>query len=150
MIISTDLLSQLGVEINFNTQRIIWEGVEIPMKEKHMVSNLQNATAIYYQNIETTILKQAEARQTQILDADYSALDLNDYARMETHLSNEQQAKLICLLQSYLKLFWGGLGVLNVPPGHLELRPLNKDEKPYHTRPFPILKCYEGTTKKET
>jgi hypothetical protein len=105
MIISTDLLSQLGVEINFNTQRIIWEGVEIPMKEKHMVSNLQNATAIYYQNIETTILKQAEARQTQILDADYSALDLNDYARMETHLSNEQQAKLICLLQSYLKLF---------------------------------------------
>jgi hypothetical protein len=69
---------------------------------------------------------------------------------MGTHLSNEQQAKLICLLQKYPKLFRGGLlGVLNVPPVHLELRPLNKDEKPYHARFFSITKCYEDTTKKE-
>jgi hypothetical protein len=32
---------------------------------------------------------------------------------------------------------------------HLELRPLNKDERPYHARPFPIPKCYKETTKKE-
>ena len=41
------------------------------------------------------------------------------------------------------------LGVLKVPPLHLELRPLNEDEKPYHAQPFPVLKCYEETTKKE-
>jgi hypothetical protein len=70
MINCTDLLSELGVEINFNTQRIIWEGVGIPMKEKHVISELQNATAIYYQSIEAT---EAEARQTQILDTDYNA-----------------------------------------------------------------------------
>jgi hypothetical protein len=145
----TDLLSELGVEINFNTQRIIWEGVEIPKKEKHIISDVQNATAIYYQSIETSVLKEAEARQKRILDADYSALDLNDYAHMETHLSTDQQAKLICSLQKYPKLFRGGLGVLSVPPVHLELRPLNKDEKPYHARPFPIPKCYEDTTKTE-
>jgi hypothetical protein len=69
MIIGTDLLSELGIEIKFNTQSIIWEGVEIPMKEKHIIPNLQNATVIYYQSIETTVLKEAEARQTQILDA---------------------------------------------------------------------------------
>jgi hypothetical protein len=46
-------------------------------------------------------------------------------------------------------LFKGGLGVLKVPPVHLELRALNMDEKPYHARPFPIPKCYEDTTKKE-
>jgi hypothetical protein len=149
MIIGTDLLSELGVEINFNTQRIIWEGVEIPMKEKHIISNLQNATAIFYQSIKTSVLKEAEARQKQILDAEYSALDLNDYAHMETQLSNEQLAKLIYSLQKYPKLFRGGLGVLNVPPVHLELWPFNKDERPYHARPFPIPKCYEDTTKKE-
>jgi hypothetical protein len=122
MIIGTDILSELGIEINSNTQRIIWEGVEIPMKEKHIISDLQNATAIYYQSIETTVIKEAEARQTQIPDADYSALDLNDYAHMETHLrSHEQQAKLICLLQKYPKLFRGGLGVHNVHPVHLAL-----------------------------
>jgi hypothetical protein len=63
MIIGADLLSELGVEIHFSTQRIIWEGIEIPMKDKHIISNLQNATAIYYQSIEPTVLQEAEARQ---------------------------------------------------------------------------------------
>jgi hypothetical protein len=142
MIIGADLLSELWIKLNFGTQRIIWEGIEIPVKDKHIISDLQNATAIYYQSIEPTILQEAEARQKRILDADYSALDLDDYAHMETHLSKEQQAKLICSIQKYPKLFQGGLGILNVPSLHLELRPLNKDEKPYHARPFPILKCY--------
>jgi Reverse transcriptase (RNA-dependent DNA polymerase) len=149
MIIGADLLSELGIEINFSTQRIIWEGIEIPMKGKHIISDLQNATTIYYQSIEPMVLKEAEARQKRILDADYSALDLDTHAHMETHLSKEQHAKLICSLQKYPKLFRGGLGVLNVPPVHLELRPLNIDEKPYHARPFLIPKCYEDTTKKE-
>jgi hypothetical protein len=63
MIIGTDLLSELGFEINFNTQRIVGEGVKIPMKEKHIICNLQNTTAIYYQSFKTTVLKEAEARQ---------------------------------------------------------------------------------------
>jgi hypothetical protein len=68
---------------------------------------------------------------------------------METHLRTEQQEKLVCSLRKYPKLFRGGLGVLNVPPVHLEFRPLNRDEKPYHARPFPALECYEDTTKRE-
>ena len=52
MIIGADLLSELGIEINFNTQRIIWEGIEIPMKERHIISDVQNAKAIYFQSIE--------------------------------------------------------------------------------------------------
>ena len=96
MIIGADLLSELRMEINFNTQWIIWEGIEIPMKDKHIISNIRNATAIYYQSIKPTVLKEAEARQKRILDADYSALDLDDYAHNKTHLSKEQQEKLIC------------------------------------------------------
>jgi hypothetical protein len=68
--IGADLLSELGIELNFNTQRMIWEGIEIPLKDKHVISDLQNATAIYYQSIEPTVLKEAEARRTRILDAD--------------------------------------------------------------------------------
>ena len=34
MIIGADLLTELGIELNFNTQRMIWEGIEIPMKDK--------------------------------------------------------------------------------------------------------------------
>ena len=115
------------------------------MKEKHIISNLQNATAIYYQSIKPMVLKEAEARQKRILDADY----LDDYAHREMHLSKEQQEKLICCIHKYPKLFQGGLGVLKVPPVHLDLRPLNNDKRPYHARPFPIPKCYKDTTKKE-
>ena len=104
MIIDADLLSELGIEIYFSTQRIIWEAITIPMKEKHIISNLQNATAIYYQSIEPMVLKEAEARQKRILDADYSALDLDDYAHKEKHLSKEQQEKLIHSIQKYPKL----------------------------------------------
>ena len=56
-----------------------------------------------------TVLKEAEARQKRILDADYSAIDLDDYAHKEMHLSTEQQEKLICSIQKYPKLFRGGL-----------------------------------------
>ena len=56
MINGSDLLSELGIEIKFNTQRIVWEGIEIPMKEKHIISDLQNATAFYYKSIEPTML----------------------------------------------------------------------------------------------
>ena len=106
------------MEINYNTQQIIWEGIEIPMKDKHVISDIRNATAIYHQSIEPTVLKGEEARQKRILDADYSALDLDDYARKETHLSTEQQEKLICSIRKYPKLFCGGLGLLKVPPVH--------------------------------
>ena len=77
--VGADLLSELRMEINYNTQRIIWEGIEVPMKEKHVISDIRNATAIHYQSIKPTELKEAEARQKRILDVDYSALDLVDY-----------------------------------------------------------------------
>ena len=35
----------------------------------------------------------------------HSALDLDDYAHKDTHLSKEQQEKLICSIQEYPKLF---------------------------------------------
>jgi Retroviral aspartyl protease len=61
MIIGADLLSELGIELNFSTQRIIWEGIEIPMKDKHVISHLQSVTAVYYQSIEPTVFREAEA-----------------------------------------------------------------------------------------
>jgi hypothetical protein len=66
---------------------------------------------LYYQSIEPTVLKEAEARQKRILDANYSELDLDDYAHKEMHLSQEQQEKFICSIRTYPKLFRGDLGV---------------------------------------
>ena len=97
---------------------------------------------LYYQSIEPSILKEAEARQKRILDADYSAIDLDSYTHELKHLTNKQQNQLLATLRRFPKTFRGGLGVLKVPPVHLELRPMKKHEKPYHARPSPIPKCY--------
>jgi hypothetical protein len=105
MIIGAGLLSEFGIEINFSTQPIMWEGIEIPMKDKHIISNLQNVTATHYRSIEPTVLTEAEAGQKRILDADYSTLDLDDYAHLGTHLSKEQQATSLVLCENILSCF---------------------------------------------
>jgi hypothetical protein len=76
------------------------------MKDSHIISDLQNVTAIYYQSIEPTVLIEAEAQQQRILDADYSTLDLDDYTHKETHLSKEQQEKLYKNILSCFKVGW--------------------------------------------
>ena len=53
IIIGADLLSKLGIEINFNTQRIIWEGIEIPMKDKNIISDLQKCDSYLLQKYRT-------------------------------------------------------------------------------------------------
>ena len=88
-------------------------------------------------------------KKKRILDADYSALDLDSYAHQNTHLSTKQQEQLICSLQKYPMFVRGGLGILNIPPVHLELRSLSRDEKPYHAWPFPIPNDNEDTMNKE-
>ena len=60
---------------------------------------MKNAKAIYYQSIEPSILKEAEARQKRILDADYSAIDLDSYSHELKHLTNKQQNQLLATLR---------------------------------------------------
>jgi transposase InsO family protein len=149
MIIGTDLMTELGIDINFSTNKMSWEGVDIPMRPKNQITDRTVATALYHMVMEAPILKQAEQRQQRILDADYAATDVAEYTKNLEHLNTEQKDKLYRLLNEYPGLFKGGLGTLNVPPIHLDIRPLEEHEKPYHARAFPIPKCYEATTRKE-
>ena len=74
-------------------------------------------------------LKEAEERQKRILDADYSAVDIDAHVNEMEALEPEQKELLKKVLKKYTgKLFSGGLGVLDIPPVHLELI---KDSKPF-------------------
>lgn len=132
MVIGIDLMTELGIDINFSTSRISWEGTEIPMKLKNQVSDLNVAMDIYHFNMEATVIKEAEERHQRILDADYRAIDLKEYTDKLTHLTLQERIELLELLRQFPRLFSGGLGTLKVPPVKLELRPLEPHEKPYH------------------
>jgi transposase InsO family protein len=149
MIIGTDLMTELGIDINFSSNKMSWEGVDIPMCPKNLITDPHVANNIYHRTMEAPVIQKAEERQQRILDADYSATNLTEYTKSLTHLTTEQQDKLYRLLGQYPNLFKGGLGTLHLPPIHLELRPLKKHEKPYHARAFPIPQCYDKTTRKE-
>ena len=95
---------------------------------------------------QSDVIKEAEERQSRILDADYSKVDIDEYVISLKHLNADEKDKLAKMLKRHTELFSGGLGTLKVKPVHLELV---EGAKPYHARPFPVPKSVEATTKKE-
>ena len=88
MIIGTDLMTELGIGINFSSNKMSWEGVDIPMRPKNLITDPHVANNIYHRTMEAPVIqKNAEECQQRILDADYSATNL-------THFNTEQKDKL--------------------------------------------------------
>jgi len=146
IIIGTDLMAHIGLDISFSRNRIEWEGNEIPLIRSHTLRNHAFAQLTYERIIEAPAVHAAEDRQERILDADYAAKDLDEVTSNLTRISREEQSKLAILLKRTPQLFSGGLGRLHIPPVTLELLP---GARPYHARAFPIPQAYELATKQE-
>ena len=106
----------------------------------------ENLLILYHLAEYTPLLQAAEECQKQILDADYTAADINKYISSLPHLSEGEKSKIAHMLQNHKSLFGGGLATLNVKPVRLEL--MSKAIS-YHARPFPVPQAHEGVTKKE-
>jgi hypothetical protein len=100
----------------------------------------------FHQAYEPEHVKEAVKRQTQILEADYSKIDIPSYVEEIPHLNEEEKEQLTETLSDFPTLFGGGLGTLNIPPVHLEVAP---DAVPYHAKAFPVPQAYLDLTKKE-
>ena len=146
MIVGMDLLTEIGLYVDTEAKVIYWEGAEIPLKEHGDLHDAGMTQVLYFFTQEPDLLQAAEERQSRILDADYSAVDITDYVKEQTHLTTEEKELLTTTLNKCKTLFSGGLGTLNVKPIHLELAP---DAKPYHARAFPVPQSLEATTRKE-
>ena len=64
-----------------------------------------------------------------------------------THLSQEEQSKLLQLLKKFENLFDGTLGTWNTTPVDIELKDPNV--KPYHAKPYPVPYSQEKKLKQE-
>ncbi len=146
MIIGMDLITELGINIQTSDKSVEWEGISIPLKERHLLNDETQLNTIYKEAPVPPAIKEAEQRQARILDADYSAIDIDEYISTLKHLSEKEKGMLCSLLKEHPQVFQGGLGTLKVKPIHLELK---QDAKPYHARAFPIPKSLEAITKKE-
>ena len=146
MIIGMDCMTELGIYVNTDNKTICWDGDTIPLKEKGYIDSLPTLQLMYEGAIDNSDLKDLLTRQSKILDANYSAVDITEHINGLTHLSEPHKFKLIELLKSHPSIFQGGLGTLKIKPVHLELI---HGATPYHARAFPIPQSLEKTTKKE-
>jgi hypothetical protein len=103
MIIGRDLMTELGININFKNQTIKWMEAEVPMRNPKITIN-----EFFIQ--ETGIVEDAMIRVKKILDAKYEPADLKQIVKECTHLSKEQQEALLQILEKHKSLFDGMLG----------------------------------------
>ena len=140
MIIGQDLMNELGIDILYSKRTVEWDGMTIPLKE----IDAKVETAYYIRD--SFQLDESEAIK-KILDAKYEAADLKDVVKDQDHLKEEEQQKLLTLLQKYEILFDGTLGKWKDAQYNIELK--NPQAPPHHARPYPIPRAYINTLKME-
>ena len=146
MIIGTDLMATLGIDLKYSTNSIIWDDVEIPMKSLDDVRSDTIMTCLYNYCYESNAVQDATNRVQRILDAKYEKADLDEVVSKAQHLNRQEREQLLSLLYKYEGLFSGKLGTWKGTPVDLQLKP---GATPYHAKAFPVPKIHEATLRKE-
>ena len=140
MIIGRDIMSFLGIDIQFSTQEIVWGHASMPFKpvgaDEHTDYHIDESMAV----------EQSTDRIKEILDAKYEPANLEKVCSAQSQLKAEQQLKLLALLQKYAGLFDGTLGKWTEAPFEIELK---EGATPYHARPYPVPRCHADTLRME-
>jgi len=128
MIIGTNIMDVMGIDIMFSEKVIYWDGDSCPMKVYGSFQDRAEVDACYIAATEDPILKQAEERQKSILDCDYSKVDIKEMVR-QLKISPASKKKLYPTLKKFPTLFGGSLGKVDCEPIHIDLKPGTKPSK---------------------
>jgi hypothetical protein len=134
MIIGRNLLGKLGIILNFNDKTVTWDTETIPMKERGSPNSQKVITEIYLTANEPQSLLNEFSCSTKILDAEYKPAILEEVSKTCENLNEEEQHKLLQVLQKDEHLFDGTLGEFNMAPISLNL--IDPGSKPVHARPY--------------
>jgi hypothetical protein len=118
VIFGTDFLSKTGIDINYRSGIIEWFDNKLPMRDPHHVNNKE------YLAMAEILEVQCEAEQlfgmdwyhptcyaSEILDAKYGEVSMDDVVNQSTHLNDKQKQDLKVLLKDLTRIFDGTLGV---------------------------------------
>ena len=139
-IIGRDLLSELGIIIDFKNSTLEWNDNNIPMRESSCTYT--DSYAIDDPpGVDEMVSRVSGDNLKTILDAKYKKADLNKIINDNyTHLTGSQRRALLRLFQKYKQLFDGTLGTWKGIKHHIELR---EGATPYHGKAFPVPKAYD-------
>ena len=147
MILGHDIMSEIGIMLNFKDQTMTWHDSTVNMKDPETLPDLLDPENDFFWSnnlYETEVLQEASTHLQKILDAKYATADLNAALQTCRHLTEDEKSQLHALLCKYEHLFDSTLGTWNNEPYNIELK---EGAKPYHSRPFPVPKIHEPTLK---
>ena len=105
MIIVSDLIRSLGIEIHGADRTIHWDDGAIPWR------NIDSTTKdVFGLSQHNKTFKSETKRMKRILDAKYSKADIKTITESSTHLDPQERNELYTLLKKYECLFDGNLG----------------------------------------
>ena len=140
MIIGVDLMTELGIILDFKNCEMHWSHRTVSMKSRDATRQTS------YQVKDSEPVLDATERMKRILDAKYEPANLEEIAKMNSELTPAQQAKLLKLLRKHSILFDGTVGIWKGEQYKIKLKP---DARPYHAHAYPIPRAYELTFKME-
>ena len=153
VILGADFLSKSGIDIKYSTGIIEWFDSELPMRDPHQLDDKE------YLAMAESMEVQREAEEifgmdwydptcyaSEILDAKYGEVSMDDVADQLTHLTADQRHDLKILFRDFTKLFNGTLGMYPHRKFHIDLIP---GAKPKHSRPYAIPRIHLAAFKKE-
>ena len=147
MIVGRDLMTSIGIQIDFQNKMLRWDGVELEMRDfssttptrKEIKATLQKAA-------EPVVTKEATSRLVKILDSTYEKADLRQVVEQAAHINSQQKEMLYQLLVKYEKIFDGELSEWDTEPVDFEFI---EGAKPHCQRHFPVPHIHKETFKKE-
>ena len=153
VIIGRDMLSRMGINLNFSDHTMTWNDIVLPMKpwEGTLNKDLKELTkneinSMIAQTVEPEATRQLGKRMERILDAKYEKANIDDVVARATALNASQKEMLKNLLVEYQDLFDGTLGKWKTTPAKAELKP---GAKPVYTRHYKVPHINEEAFKRE-
>ena len=145
MIIGSDIMEEMAIDIVYSDHCIERNGVRVPLKLQGELSDEKYCERLYNMHTDSPILQQMEERQGRILDANYTKVDI-DVMVDELDITRSSKRALKSTLKKFPTLFGGGLGLLDMEPVSIKLK---EGSKPYQGRYYNIPKAYERPTRTE-
>ena len=135
MIIGRDLLRELQIKLNFESDTIDYQHISIPMSD---VDDLDKIKEMHFATgiAEPASAAEAVERVSKILDAKYAPVTPEQILENSSHLSEEQKRTLKPILEKHVKLFDGTLGKWKGIKHRLELK--DPKRSPVACRPYPV------------
>ena len=150
LILGVKTLRKLGIVLDFRTNDFTIDEIILPMRDIQLSNKSRAEEAWSINNSmlhEPKITLEATKRAVQILDAKYEKADLQSVVDDNcSHLSLQDQNKLLDLLTEFEDLFDGTLGDWDTKPVSFELK---EGAKPYHGRAYPVPKAHKDTLMKK-